>query len=51
MTEISDSTNIIGHLHHVEIYVSDLAKTTEFWGWFLEKLGYIYSFANSKIIY
>lgn len=30
--------NII--LHHLEIYVSNLAKTTEFWGWFLTELGY-----------
>ncbi|MBK7092493.1 MAG: VOC family protein [bacterium] len=29
-----------GQLHHVEIYVSDLAKSTEFWGWLLEELGY-----------
>lgn len=29
-----------GVLHHVEIYVSDLNKTIEFWGWFLSELGY-----------
>lgn len=29
-----------GLLHHIEIYVSDLKKSTEFWGWFLEELGY-----------
>jgi catechol 2,3-dioxygenase-like lactoylglutathione lyase family enzyme len=29
-----------GLLHHIEFYVSDLKKTREFWGWFLEKLGY-----------
>ncbi len=29
-----------GTLHHIEIYVSDLEKSTEFWGWFLEYLGY-----------
>jgi catechol 2,3-dioxygenase-like lactoylglutathione lyase family enzyme len=29
-----------GLLHHVEIYISDLKKSTEFWGWFLEELGY-----------
>lgn len=29
-----------GLLHHVEIYVSDLKKTAEFWGWLLEELGY-----------
>lgn len=27
-------------LHHVEINVSDLHKTIEFWGWFLEELNY-----------
>jgi catechol 2,3-dioxygenase-like lactoylglutathione lyase family enzyme len=27
-------------LHHVELYVSDLQKSCEFWGWFLEELGY-----------
>ena len=29
-----------GVIHHVEIYVSDLKKTIEFWSWFLEELGY-----------
>ncbi|AYC28984.1 VOC family protein [Paenisporosarcina cavernae] len=29
-----------GILHHVELYVSNLAKTIEFWGWLLEELGY-----------
>ncbi|MDZ4181982.1 MAG: VOC family protein [Candidatus Cloacimonadaceae bacterium] len=29
-----------GKLHHVEIYVSDLASSIEFWGWLLERLGY-----------
>lgn len=28
-----------GALHHIELYVSDLKKTTLFWGWFLEELG------------
>ena len=27
-------------IHHIELYVSDLNKSTEFWGWFLEELGY-----------
>ncbi|WP_066072616.1 VOC family protein [Neobacillus soli] len=27
-------------LHHLEIYVSNLSKSTEFWGWFLSELGY-----------
>src|SRR5699024_3630251 len=29
-----------GLLHHIELYVSNLNKTTEFWGWLLEELGY-----------
>ncbi len=29
-----------GMLSHIEIYVSDLEKSTDFWGWFLTKLGY-----------
>ncbi len=29
-----------GQIHHVEYYVKDLAKTSEFWGWFLGRLGY-----------
>lgn len=29
-----------GLLHHVEIYVSDLQRSKEFWGWLLEELGY-----------
>ncbi len=29
-----------GKLHHVELYVSDLAVTRTFWSWLLEKLGY-----------
>jgi len=27
-------------LHHVEIYVSDLARSVEFWAWLLTELGY-----------
>jgi len=27
-------------LHHVEINVSNIHHTREFWGWFLQKLGY-----------
>ena len=34
-----------GLIHHIEIYVSDLKKTINFWGWFLEELGYT-SFQN-----
>ena len=29
-----------GQLHHIEIYVGDIARTREFWGWILERLGY-----------
>ncbi len=31
---------LTGQLHHVELYVSDLNRSAEFWGWFLESLGY-----------
>lgn len=27
-------------IHHIELYVSDLKQTVNFWGWFLEELGY-----------
>lgn len=27
-------------IHHVELYVSNLAQSTEFWGWFLAELGF-----------
>lgn len=29
-----------GLIHHIEIYVSDLSKSVQFWGWFLEEIGY-----------
>lgn len=29
-----------GTLHHIELYVEDLAKTTLFWEWLLSQLGY-----------
>jgi catechol 2,3-dioxygenase-like lactoylglutathione lyase family enzyme len=29
-----------GLLSHVEIYVSDLERSSDFWGWFLTQLGY-----------
>lgn len=32
--------NELGLLHHVEIYVSDLKRSADFWGWFLSELGY-----------
>jgi catechol 2,3-dioxygenase-like lactoylglutathione lyase family enzyme len=27
-------------LHHLELYVSNLSKSSEFWGWLLAELGY-----------
>lgn len=30
-----------GLLHHIELYVKDLKKSKEFWGWFLKELGYV----------
>jgi catechol 2,3-dioxygenase-like lactoylglutathione lyase family enzyme len=32
--------SISGQLHHVELYVSDLARSAEFWSWLLESFGY-----------
>jgi len=29
-----------GLLHHIELNVTDLKKSTDFWGWLLEELGY-----------
>ncbi len=29
-----------GHVHHIELYVRDLAAAADFWGWLLEWLGY-----------
>lgn len=29
-----------GHIHHIELYVSDLKQTVSFWSWLLEDLGY-----------
>lgn len=29
-----------GLIHHIELYVTDLNKSTAFWGWFLKELGY-----------
>jgi catechol 2,3-dioxygenase-like lactoylglutathione lyase family enzyme len=31
---------MVGLVHHIELNVSDLEKSTEFWGWFLGELGY-----------
>jgi catechol 2,3-dioxygenase-like lactoylglutathione lyase family enzyme len=30
----------VGMVHHIEIYVSDLSKSNDFWGWLLAHLGY-----------
>ena len=27
-------------IHHIELYVSNLKKSIEFWGWLLDELGY-----------
>ncbi len=29
-----------GLIHHIELYVSDLKRTIDFWGWLLDELGY-----------
>ncbi|MBU8919000.1 VOC family protein [Neobacillus sp. 114] len=29
-----------GLIHHIELYVSNLKISADFWGWFLEELGY-----------
>ncbi|GGP17119.1 hypothetical protein GCM10011346_51800 [Oceanobacillus neutriphilus] len=29
-----------GLIHHIELYVSDLNRSTAFWDWFLKELGY-----------
>lgn len=29
-----------GLIHHIEIYVSNLSQTVQFWSWFLHELGY-----------
>lgn len=31
-----------GLLHHIELYVSDLNRTVNFWSWLLEELGYTF---------
>lgn len=36
----SDARPDPGGLHHVEVWVSDLAAATESWGWLLEELGW-----------
>lgn len=29
-----------GLIHHIELYVSNVERSTRFWGWLLESLGY-----------
>ncbi|MFJ7755377.1 VOC family protein [Peribacillus muralis] len=29
-----------GFIHHIELYVSEMNRTIDFWGWFLEEMGY-----------
>lgn len=29
-----------GVIHHIELYVSNLKKSMDLWGWFLDELGY-----------
>ncbi|AZV62480.1 VOC family protein [Peribacillus frigoritolerans] len=29
-----------GFLHHIELYFSNLKRSIDFWGWFLDELGY-----------
>lgn len=49
---VSSMENTSGKLHHIEIYVSDLKRSAEFWGWFLGVLGYeIYSQWDSGVSY
>ena len=31
---------VAGVLHHLELYVRDLERSSEFWGWLLTELGY-----------
>lgn len=41
-TEILQSEHLSasGKIHHVEIYCSSLEKSSQFWNWFLQRLGY-----------
>lgn len=36
----SGANGVRGQVHHIELYVSDLARSAAFWGWLLERLGY-----------
>ncbi|MEO7994079.1 MAG: VOC family protein [bacterium] len=45
-------TATAGLLHHVELYVSDLARSRVFWAWFLGELGYtLYQEWNEGVSY
>jgi len=37
---IEEQGPLPGQLHHIELYVTDLRRSTEFWGWLLSRLGY-----------
>lgn len=37
---INDNPTETGLLHHLELYVADLSRSRQFWGWLLEWLGY-----------
>lgn len=39
-TLVDEKISATGKLHHIEIYFSDLSKSTQFWSWFLSELGY-----------
>ncbi|UCD16449.1 MAG: VOC family protein [Candidatus Zixiibacteriota bacterium] len=37
---VENSGKKTGRFHHIEIYVGNLERSREFWGWILERLGY-----------
>ena len=37
---MSDTKTVTGELHHVELWVPDLARAEAEWGWLLSELGY-----------
>lgn len=43
MTDLKNTSLVdkAGHLHHIEIYVSDLSRSEKFWSWLLGRLGYV----------
>lgn len=36
----NDKKKVRGLIHHIEMYVSNLENSVQFWGWLLERLGY-----------